>query len=387
MLDQAKSYIHSDSDKLDADPLLLNCTNGTIGLKECELRPHAQRDLLTKLCPVEFDRSAICPIWERFLFEIFDGDMDVIDFVQRSLGYSLTGLTTEQVVFIMHGAGSNGKSVLLETIAAVLGDYVKRSPAETWISKPYSGPSNDLAALAGARFVSVIETEHDKSLAEALVKQATGGDAMTVRFLHREFFSFVPKFKLWFATNHKPKIRGSDYAIWRRILLLPFAVTFVDADKLMDGQKVKDPDLKNRLADEYPGILAWMVRGCAAWQELGLDPPSAVRLATEGYQDAEDNVSGFIRDNCAISRGSTCTIAFLYASYEIWCAENEEEAISKNAFGRNLDERGHPPQRQTGGARMRKGIDLTLKSRTEVDKKINGTTKPTEASEPSDSDA
>ncbi len=181
---------------------------------------------------------------------------------------------------------------------------------------------------------------------------------MTVRFLHREFFSFVPKFKLWFATNHKPKIRGSDYAIWRRILLLPFAVTFVDPDKVMEGQKVKDPDLKSKLATEHAGILAWMVRGCAAWQELGLDPPAAVRLATESYQDSEDNVSGFIRDTCHLSRGLTCSVAILYAGYEIWCEENEEVAISKTAFGKNLEERGYPngPRSMTG--RFRKGIDM-----------------------------
>ena len=358
MLDQAKSYLHSRSDDLDADPMQLNCPNGTVDLANIELRPHEQSNLLTKCCVVAYDPDAKCPIWERFISEIFDGNQELMEFVQRAIGYSLTGRTDEQVIFIMHGAGSNGKSVLTETIAAILADYVKRSPAETWVSKPYSGASNDIAALAGARFVSVIETEHDKNLAEALVKQATGGDAMTARFLHREFFSFLPKFKLWFATNHKPRIRGSDYAIWRRILLVPFAVTFADAEALVDGQKVKDPDLKNKLLAEYPGILAWMIRGCAAWQTLGLAPPIIVRNATEGYQDSEDNVSAFIRDNCHVSRGITCEASLLYAAYTIWCEENDEEPRKKNAFGRNLEERGYSNGPRTNRARLRKGIDI-----------------------------
>lgn len=358
MLSQAEPHLAADADDLDKDPLLLNCRNGTVDLRTGEVRPHAQADLLTKLCGANYDLAAECPIWLRFLLEIFDGDTELVAFMQRAIGYSLTGLTSEQVIFILHGSGSNGKSVLIETIAAVLADYVNRSPAETWISKSNSGPSNDIAALAGARFVSVVETEHEKQLAEALVKQATGGDAMTARFHYKEFFSFIPKFKLWLATNHKPRIRGSDFAIWRRILLLPFSVTFVDADKVLDGQKVKDPDLKNKLSAEFPGILAWMIRGCMAWQEGGLQPPVAVVHATESYQDSQDNVSGFIRDNCHLSRGIDCAAGLLFAAYEIWCEENDEQPTTQRAFGLSLDERGYPPGPRTNRARPRKGIDL-----------------------------
>jgi putative DNA primase/helicase len=371
MLAQAEPHLAAESDDLDKDPMLLNCLNGTVDLKSGALRPHVQSDLLTKICGAGYDPTAECPIWERFVSEIFDGDGELVAFVQRAIGYSITGLTSEQVVFILHGSGSNGKSVLIETIAAVLADYVKRSPAETWISKPNNGPSNDIAALAGARFVSVVETEHEKQLAEALVKQATGGDAMTARFHYKEFFSFIPKFKLWLATNHKPRIRGSDFAIWRRILLLPFNVTFVDADKRMEGQMIKDPDLKNKLSDEFPGILAWMVRGCMAWQEIGLRPPAAVVSATESYQDSQDNVSGFIRDNCHLSRGLSCSIGLLYASYEIWCSENDEEAIPKRTFGKNLDERGYPSGQRSDKARLRKGIDLTQECRDLANERLS----------------
>lgn len=358
MLSQAEPHLAADADDLDKNPLLLNCLNGTVDLRTGEMRPHAQADLLTKLCGADYDPDAECPMWLRFLLEIFDGDTQLVAFMQRAIGYSLTGLTSEQVIFILHGSGSNGKSVLIETIAAVLEDYVNRSPAETWISKSNNSPTNDIAALAGARFVSVIETEHEKQLAEALVKQATGGDAMTARFHYKEFFTFIPKFKLWLATNHKPRIRGSDYAIWRRILLLPFTVTFVDANKLSDGQKVKDSELKNKLSAEFPGILAWMIRGCVAWQEGGLQPPSAVVHATESYQDSQDNVSGFIRDNCYLSRGLECAVKLLHAGYENWCSENDEEPVKLGAFGKNLDERGYPAGPRTNKMRPRKGIDL-----------------------------
>lgn len=358
MLTLAEPFLAADSDDFDRNPLILNCLNGTLDLQTGELRPHAPTDMLTKLSGASYDPEAQCPIWEKFISEIFDGDQNVIDFAQRMIGYTLTGDTSEHIVLILHGLGSNGKSVLIETLSAVMGEYVKRTPAETWVSKTQSGPTNDIAALAGARFVPVVETEHDKQLAEALVKQATGGDAITARFHFKEFFSFIPTFKLWLATNHKPRIRGSDYAIWRRILLLPFNVTFVDADKAVAGQNVKDLHLKDKLVGEFPGILAWMVRGCMAWQKGGLKPPATVIAATESYQDSQDNVSGFIRDCCHQSRGISCSINLLYAAYQVWCEENEEEPMPKRGFGKNLDERGYPPGPRTKRERLRKGIDL-----------------------------
>ena len=257
----------------------------------------------------------------------------------------------------MYGTGANGKSVLIETITAVMGEYVRHSPAETWVSKPTGASTNDIAALVGARFVSVIETEQDRHLAEALVKQATGGDMITARFHYKEFFSYVPQFKLWFATNHRPKIRGSDYAIWRRIMLLPFAVKFVDG-KVGPGQKARDPNLKKDLRSEYPGILAWMVRGCLEWQRIGLQPPALVKDAVEAYQDREDNVSGFLRDCCGFSHGLTCGSGLLYTGYQVWCEEEGEEALAKRAFLRNLDDRGFPAGKRTMAERLRSGLDL-----------------------------
>jgi putative DNA primase/helicase len=358
MLHEAEPYQAVDAGDLDADPWLLNCLNGTVDLRTGELRPHAQADLISKLCGASYVADAACPQWEKFIGEIFGGDVDLVGFVQRGLGYSLTGSTREQVLFIMHGSGSNGKTVLIETIQAVLGDYVKRSPADTWAAKPAGALTNDIAALVGARLVSVVETEQDRHLAEALVKQASGGDTITARFHHKEFFSFVPQFKLWFATNHRPKIKGTDYAIWRRIYLLPFTVKFVDADKVEGSQLTKDPDLKEKLKLEHDGILAWMVRGCLKWQEIGLKPPKAVREATEVYQDSEDNVSGFVRDCCHQSRGLQCGTGRLFEAYEVWCDEVGEEAVSKKLFGGKLDEQGFPPGRRTMAERLRQGLDI-----------------------------
>jgi P4 family phage/plasmid primase-like protien len=359
MLHEAKPYQAIEANDLDRDQMLLNCLNGTVRLETGQLQPHAQADLLSKVCGAAYEPDAVCPQWEKFIAEIFGGDMDMVRFIQRGIGYSLTGSTREQVVFILHGSGSNGKSVLIETVQAVLGEYVKRSPGDTWVSKPAGSPTNDLAALVGARLVSVVETEQDRNLAEALVKQATGGDTITARFHRQEFFSFIPQFKLWFATNHRPKIRGTDYAIWRRIYLLPFSVKFVDADKVEGGQRVKDPDLKERLKQEHNGILAWMVRGCLEWQRVGLRPPEAVRLATEAYQDSQDNVAGFVRDCCHQSRGLECATGKLFEAYELWCRETGDEEVSKKAFGGKLDEQGFPPGRRTKTERRRQGIDLT----------------------------
>jgi len=363
MLGEASPHVAVAADVLDADPWALNCRNGTVDLRTGELRPHAQADLITKLCGAAYDPDAACPQWNKFLLEIFDGDGDLIRFVQRCFGYSLTGDCREQVLFILHGTGANGKSVLIDTVSAVMGEYVKHSPAETWVAKPAGAATNDIAALVGARFVSVVETERDRNLAEALVKQATGGDKITARFHRQEFFSYTPQFKLWFATNHRPKIRGSNYAIWRRIYLLPFMVKFVPADEATKGQMIKDGDLTKNLRSEFPGILAWMVRGCIEWQRIGLKPPEAVKAATEAYQDAEDNVSGFLRECCAQARGIECSINLLHAGYEVWCEENDVVAQDKRAFGRNLDDRGYPPGKRTKRDRLRKGIDLTQEYR------------------------
>jgi len=366
MLHEARPYVAHQADDMDADIWLLNCQNGVLDLRDLSLRPHSPADLITKICGTAYDPDASCPRWEDFLAEIFDGDAEMIRFVQCALGYSLTGAVRENVFFILHGTGKNGKSKLLETMAHVLGDYMMSTPADTWATKPPGAASNDVAALPGARLVTTTETEKSHSLRAGLVKQITGGDKVSARKMFREFFEFMPQCKLWIATNNKPKVSGSDGAIWDRIRLLPFNIKFVPEDDLIEGQKIRDDKLMEKLLLELPGILAWMVRGCAEWQCSGLPPAVAMTEAAEDYRASQDSVQGFVDQCCDASRGLTCAVKDLYAAYEIWCAENDEEALSRRAFGINLDERGYPSAR-LNRVRLRKRLDLKGEWRAAVE--------------------
>lgn len=360
MLSVAESHVAITVDDVDQDPWLFNCANGTLDLRTRELRPHNPEDLITKLCPVTYDPAAAAPSWATFLEEIFAGDLDLIGFVQRGFGYSLTGITREHVLFILHGAGSNGKSVLLETIASILADYAKQCPSDTFSAKDKtgSGISNDIARLVGSRLVSVVETDQDKRLAEGLVKQATGGDRMAARYMRQEFFEFSPQFKLWLATNHKPRIRGTDHGIWRRIRLIPFNVTFYDADKAPDGEPIKNDKLTEIFKSELPGILAWLVRGCEEWQSTGLSPADAIEQATSAYRQSQDVSAAFLDDCCDIAPNNTCKWGDLFRIYKKWAIDNGETLLSGKSFGDALSEKGYGPGKGTHGARTRNGLDL-----------------------------
>jgi putative DNA primase/helicase len=221
MIDLAASEpgIPAVPDELDADPWVLNVENGTLDLRRGLLRAHEPADLITKFAPVAWDPAAPAPAWAGFLERILPGDPALFGFLQRAIGYSLTGNTGEQTLFFLHGRGSNGKSTLLETLRALLGDYGMQADAGTFLDRRRDGANNDLARLRSARFVAAIKAGEGQRLAEALVKTVTGGDTISARLLYSEFFEFRPQFKLWLAANHKPVIRGTDYAMWRRIPL------------------------------------------------------------------------------------------------------------------------------------------------------------------------
>jgi len=352
---------------LDPDPWLLNVVNGTIDLKIGKLREHRREDLMTKIAPVEYDPKAEAPEWHSFLKSIMDGNRELINYLQRAIGYSITGSTSEQVVFFCSGVGSNGKSTLLDTLQQALGDYAMRTPTETLMAKRAGGISNDLARLKGARFVTAMEGEDGQRLAESLIKQMTGGDKVSARFLRQEFFEFKPEAKIWLATNHKPVIRGSDHAIWRRIMLIPFPVTFVDPkeDYLLAGINAssthkKDKRLPEKLTAELPGVLRWAVEGCIAWQREGLGVPDEVRKATSDYREEMDMFGAFLTECCIFGADKTILKGDLYRRYSEWCKESNAYPLSKPRFGHRLKERGIGEKKS--GQHQWKGIDLANES-------------------------
>jgi putative DNA primase/helicase len=362
---QSEPGIPVAPDELDRDPWLLTVENGTIDLRTGVLRPHDRADLITKLAPVAFDPAASCPRWLDFLDAVFAGDAALIDFVQRAIGSSLTGITRDRAVFVLFGGGRNGKTTLLEVLRAVLGpEFAVRVPTETLLARRGDGGvPNDVARLRGARFVTAAEAEEGRRLDESKVKELTGGDTLTARFMRSEWFEFLPRFKLWVCTNHKPVIRGTDRAIWDRIRLIPFGVRFWDPAQGETGppELRADPFLREALMAEIPGILAWAVRGCVDWQRSGLGAPEAVRGATEGYRSEMDTVGRFIADICLVNGGCRATAKDLYGSYVAWCEENGEKPMTQKAMGLRLAERGFDSAR-IGNPQARCWLGIGLRS-------------------------
>ncbi|HEY8749395.1 MAG TPA: phage/plasmid primase, P4 family [Tepidisphaeraceae bacterium] len=353
-------------DRLDADPWLLNVKNGTIDLRTAELRPHNRLDYITKICPVEYDEFAKCPTFEAFLKAVFANKPRLISFVRRAIGYTLTGIATERAMFFHYGTGANGKSTLLGVVRELMGDYSTQTAADTLMAKRNEGIPNDIARLKGARYVSAVETDEGRYLAEGLVKRMTGGeDVLTGRFLHAEFFDFKPEFKLHLATNHKPMIRGTDPAIWDRVKLIPYNVRFYEdpAEALKecgDPTHVKDKDLPARLRDELPGILAWAVAGCIEWQAQGLGAPEEVTQATNAYRDEMDRLGDWIHERCTVGTECVSWASELFGNYQKWAEINGEKPMNQTAFGRQLNSRGYHTVRDSKSNRKtRLGIELS----------------------------
>jgi len=350
MLHMAESELPVKLDVFDADPMLFNCANGTIDLRTGSLRPHRREDMLTKLSPVAYDVEAQPGRWLAFLDRVFAGDQQLIKFIQKAVGYSLAGDTSEQCLFICHGVGANGKSVLLKTIGVLTADYGQQVRTETLMIRPYATVSNDIAILRGARFISATETDDGQKLAESTVKQLTGGDAVRARFLFQESFQFTPQFKIWLAANHKPEIRGNDHAIWRRIRLVPFNVIIPKAEQ--------NPHFfESELEEELPGILAWAVEGCLRWQREGLGEPEAVTKATADYREEQDAIAGFLSEKCVVGEHYQVTAKEIYYAYKTWCISNGEEALSAKWLGLQLRARGFLPD-QDRKNRFYRGIGL-----------------------------
>jgi len=336
-LAQSEKNIPVLIDQLDRDPWLLCCENGTIDLRTGLLRPHERFDMITKLIPVKYDPEAECPVFLAFLERVIP-DPAVREFLQRGVGYSLTGSVSAQCLFFLFGKGANGKSTFVNVLLALLGDYAMQAAPDILMSsdKQRQGPCPEIAGLVGARFVATSEVDEGRRLAEGLVKQITGGEPIRARFLHQDYFEFMPTHKLWFSANHKPVIRGGDEGIWRRIKLVPFNVTI--------PKEERDPDLVNKLTAELPGILAWAVRGCMAWngteEGSGLTEPAAIQAATDEYRSEMDVLSAFLTDCCVLHPTVTVIGAELYAAYVKWAEDNGDKPIGKKQFGSRLQE-GH----------------------------------------------
>ena len=305
-LAQSDERITVKPQDFDQDNFILNCTNGTLDLKTGLLREHDPTDNLTKMTPVRYVDSADCPTWMRFLDRIMAGDQEMIDFLQRALGYSLTGEVKEECMFVLYGLGQNGKSKLLDAVRTIAGDYGGVSESHMLTLKIHSEHPTGIANLAGKRLV-VISEPNECRFDEAIVKLLTGGDMITSRKLYKDFSEFMPTHKFFVMSNHKPQVRELSVAYWRRMNLVEFAVTIPPEER--------DNDLPGKLMSEAEGILAWLVQGCLRWQEIGLAQPAKVLEATKVYRDEMDKIGGFLEARCTEGLGLRVHSSDLWSAY------------------------------------------------------------------------
>ena len=345
-------------DDMDADPWLLNCLNGTVDLRTGRLRKHNPADTITKLCGTRYNPEAKCPVWEDTLLRSLQ-TIELVRFIQRVYGYCATGDVREQLLLIFWGCGSNGKTTLLNAFLDMLGkDYSLQAASGLLLAKRNESHPTELADLFGKRFVVCAETEDSRRLAEATVKQLTGADRIRARRMRENFWEFQPTHKVLLCTNHKPEVRGTDHAIWRRLALVPFNVRFWNADRGETGPAGlrQDKTLPEKLRAEREGILTWAVRGCLDWQQNGLQIPDAVRAATDEYRGEQDTIASFLDECCVI--GAQCTVQAkdLYETYKTWAERSGEYALPQRRFGRQMTERQF--ERFTANGTRYRGVGL-----------------------------
>jgi putative DNA primase/helicase len=340
--------VHAAStEQWDVDPWLLNTPNGVIDLRTGRRRDHNAADYMTKICGVTPGRACPIPLWSGFLATVTANDTDLQSYIQRMLGYALTGITIEHALFFLYGMGANGKGVLMNTVARILNDYHKTASQETFTSSPNERHPTDLAMLRGARLVTVSETEQGKRWAESRIKTMTGGDPITARFMRQDFFEYDPQFKLMISGQHRPGLNSVNEAIRRRFHLLPFNVVI--------PVKQRDKRLTEKLVKEWPGILSWMIEGCLEWQKIGLQPPPIVVAATNAYLAGEDKLSRWIADRCERIQDWQTSSGDLFASWVSWAEENREWVGTQTSFSNALTEAGFEHYR-TESTRGFKGL-------------------------------
>lgn len=336
MLELAKPELAIRPGQFDRDPWALNTKSGILDLRTGELRPHDRAVWMTKIAPVNYQRDAECKLWLTFLDRIFKSNEAQIEFVQRLLGYSLSGDIGLQLLPIFHGEGGNGKNVLLDTVCGIMGDYATKASPDLLVSNRQDHPTG-IADLMGRRLVVASETEEAARLKLQLVKELTGDARLKARFMRQDFFEFARTFKTVLVTNNKPRVRENTEAAWRRIRLVPFDVVIPPAER--------DTELLHKLRKEWPGILAWLVRGCVAYCRHGLSEPSSVTVATSNYRRESDTISQFIDECCVLQPHAWAASGDLRQSYERWSDERGERPLGGNAFTDRLAKAGAEPKK------------------------------------------
>lgn len=332
MIKESEHLLSIQQSEFDNDIYLFNVQNGYLDLRTGTLHNHDKEKYFTKISNVEYTDKADCPMWKKFLSQIFDNNQEIIDFIQRAVGYSLCGSTEEQKMFILYGNGRNGKSVFLDIITELFGDYSANIQPQSIMVKPSSSNANpDIAKLAGTRLVTTTEPGEGMRFDEGLVKQITGGDKISARFLYEDEFEYIPQFKLWMATNHKPIIRGTDDGIWRRLVIIPFTVQ-IPEDKV-------DKKLRQKLKRELNAILHWAVEGFLKWQREGLKEPEVIKAQREDYRLEMDVVQSFINECCIVDQNESVQSSLLYQAYKTWAQENNQYLMNSTKFGREMSKR------------------------------------------------
>jgi putative DNA primase/helicase len=338
--------------EFDADGWLLNVGNGTLDLRTGLLRPHARADLISNIVEIQFDPTAKCELWDAFLWRVLDRDEELYAYLRRFVGYLLVGDTSDQSLHFLYGLGANGKSVFCEVLVRLLGDYSMAVSPDLIMLKRHAGIPNDVARLRGVRAALMNETSQGARFDEAKLKDLTGGDTLTARFLHQEFFDFHPTHRIVIRGNHKPAINGTDEGIWRRLRLVPFTVSIPPDEQ--------DRHLLRKLEGELPGILNWALQGCREWQTEGLKPPPIVADAVRAYREESDTLGRFILECCEVRPLAQVKSSSLFKHYQEFCEQSGERWIPAKDFPAEIERRGFTYKRGTGGTRYYHGIEPRL---------------------------
>lgn len=332
MMKECEHLLPVTNETFDNDFDLFNVQNGFINLKAGQLMDHERSNFFTKISNVEYTDKADCPKWDEFLNDIFLGNQKLVRFIQRAVGYSLSGHTSEQVLFVLYGNGRNGKSVFLDILNEVFGNYSTNiQPQAIMASKNQSDASPEIAKLDGARLVTTTEPNEGERFDEGLLKQLTGGDRVSARKLYENEFEFTPQFKLWMATNHKPYVRGRDEGIWRRFIIIPF-------DKQIPIHEI-DRDLTNKLKRELPAIMRWCVDGFLEWQRIGLAEPAIIKEQRDEYRVEMDSTEAFIEECCNVEGTKYVKTSELFKAYDFWAKENHQYRMSNKKFRSEMEKK------------------------------------------------